>query len=331
MKVLITGGSGVIGSYVLRELKGLGYALSCYSRTRPIEDHADWLEGDIGQIDRLKAACEGHDAVIHLAAVPGPGRTTPEELLHVNVMGTVNTLEAAVAARVPKIVFASSGATTGFSFQARAITPKYLPVDEAHPCAPQDEYGLSKLLGEQICRRYSEAYGLVTICLRINHNWCLDREGAQVAVHAGWARGLTVEELWEKRCLKVIKEPEGDWPTPGPPRPLNLLWAVTDVRDAVQAFRLALENTEITHEVFHINAADTCSTTQTPILIQRHFPQVQLNERLEGYASLVSHAKATQLLGYRPQHTWRDSDFSRWLDDIDPATHWKSEARNSKS
>ncbi len=240
--------------------------------------------------------------------------------MNVNVMGTVNMLEAAVAASVPKIVFASSGATTGFSFQARAITPNYLPIDEAHPCSPQDEYGLSKLLGEQTCRRYSDAYGLATICLRINHNWCLDRAGAQVAVQAGWARGFAVEALWQERYLKVIKDPEGDWPTPGPPRPSNLLWAVTDVRDAVQAFRLALENTSITHEVFHINGDDTCSTTPTPILIERHFPQVPLNERLEGHASLVSHAKATQLLGYHPQHTWRNSDFSRWLDDIEPAT-----------
>ena len=318
MKVLVTGGSGVIGSYLLRELKRLGYALSCYSRTRPIEGHVDWLEGDIGQIDQLKAACEGHDAVIHLAAVPGPGRTTPEELLNVNVMGTVNMLEAAVAASVSKIVFASSGAATGFSFQAEAIIPRYLPIDEAHPCAPQDEYGLSKLLGEQICRRYSDAYGLVTICLRINHNWCVDRDGAQIAVRSGSAGGLAVEKLWRKRYLRVIRDPEGDWPSPGPPRPSNLLWAVTDVRDAVQAFRLALENTRIAHEVFHINSDDTCSVAPTPVLIERHFPQVPLRGSLEGHASLVSHAKATELLGYRPEYTWRNSDFSRWLDDIDP-------------
>ena len=319
MKVLVTGGSGVIGSYLLRELKRLGYSLSCYSRSRPVQDHVDWLEGDVGGIDQLKEACEGHDAIIHLAAVPGPGRTTPEELLNVNVMGTVNALEAAVGAGVTKFVFASSGAATGFSFQAKPIIPDYLPIDEAHPCAPQDEYGLSKLLGEEICRRYSDAYELATICLRINHNWCLDREGAQVAVNSGWAKGLSVEELWEKRYLKVIQDPEGDWPTPGPPRPDKLLWAVTDVRDAVQAFRLALENTQITHEVFHINAADTCSTTETPTLIERHLPKVELKERLEGFSSLVSHAKATKLLGYRPGYSWRKSDFSAWMEDLQSA------------
>ncbi len=262
-----------------------------------------------------KSACRGQDAVIHLAAVPGPGRATPDQLLNVNVMGTVNTLEAAVAAEVPKVVFASSGAATGFSFQAREIIPEYLPIDEAHPCAPQDEYGLSKRLGEQVCRRYSDAHGLATICLRINHNWCLDRDGAQFAVQSGSAKGQTVDELWRKRYRKVVKDPDGDWPSPGPPRPSDLLWAVTDVRDAVQALVLALEETSIEHDVFHINAADTCSTTPTPTLIERHFPQVPINQSLEGHASLISHARASRLLGYQPRHTWRNSDFSRWLDD----------------
>ena len=86
---------------------------------------------------------------------------------------------------------------------------------------------------------------------------------------------MTVEELWYKRYLKVIEDPEGDWPTPGPPRPDKLLWAVTDVRDAVQAFRLALENSEILHEVIHINGSYTCSTAETPTLIERYDPPQQ--------------------------------------------------------
>jgi len=314
MKVLVTGGSGVIGSYLLRELEQQGHAISCFSRTKPIEDHGEWLEGDIGQIDQLKTACNRHEAIIHLAAVPGPGRKPPEELLHLNVMGTVNALEAAVSAGVSRFVFASSGAATGFSFQYNPIVPEYLPIDEAHPCAPQDEYGLSKLLSEQACKRYTEAYGMSTICLRINHNWCVDREGAQVAVQTGWAKGMTIEEFWQKRYLKVIDDPDGGWPSPGPPAPHKLLWAVTDIRDAVQAFLLALESPEIMHDVFHINADDTCSKTQTQLLVEQYYPEVPQKEALADYASLVSHAKATRLLGYQPRYTWRDSEFSRWLD-----------------
>ncbi len=100
---------------------------------------------------------------------------------------------------------------------------------------------------------------------------------------------------------------------PGPPSPRSLLWAVTDVRDAIQSFRLAIENTQILHDVFLINADDTCSTTESKTLVEQYYPQVPLKESLEGYATLVSHAKATQLLGYQPQYTWRDSDFMHWL------------------
>jgi len=235
-------------------------------------------------------------------------------MINVNVVGTVQALEAALAGGVPKFVLASSGAATGFSFQKREITPRYLPIDEEHPCEPQDEYGLSKVLAEIACKRYSDAFGMRTLCLRINHNWYLDRAGAQAAVGAGWARRFqAVEELWSERYLKALRDPEGEWPTPGPPRPRNLLWAVTDARDAGQAFRLAVENEGLQHEVLLINAGDTCSLEQTPQLIARWFPDVPLKRPLQGFDSLISYDKATRLLGYRPRYTWRQSEFSEWM------------------
>ena len=313
MKILVTGGSGTIGTYLLRDLKARGHELSCYSRSQPLEDHARWLRGDIADVDDLRAACAGHEAIVHLAAVPGPGRASPEQLVQVNVVGTVHVLEAALAASIKKVVFASSGAASGFSFQHRPVVPEYLPIDEDHPSAPQDEYGLSKLLAELVCKRYTDAYGIQTPCLRINHNWYVDRDGAEVAVRTGWAKGMSVEELWERRYRKVIEQPEGEWPRPGPPRPSDLLWAVTDVRDAVQAFRLALEHPDTGHQVFAINGADTCSRIESTKLIRQHFPDVELRKRLTGHASLVSHAKATRILGYHPQYSWRHSDFSDWL------------------
>ena len=244
--------------------------------------------------------------------VRGAGRATPEQLLTLNVIGTVHVLEAAVHAGVGKVVLASSGAATGFSFQKRELTPRYLPLDEDHPCEPHDEYGLSKLLAEQTCKRYSDAFGLRTLCLRINHNWYLDWEGAQVAVRSGWAKG-TVEALWTKRYRHCLEADETTvWPVPGPPPPKNLLWAVTDARDAAQAFRLAVENNTLQHEVLQINGADTCSTVETPVLIARHFPGVPLRAPLEGFASLVSHARATRLLGYQPRYSWRHGDFAEW-------------------
>jgi nucleoside-diphosphate-sugar epimerase len=267
----------------------------------------------------LQDAVAGHNAVVHMAAVPGPGRTTPEQLLHTNVMGTINVLESAVRNGVTKVVFASSGAATGFSFQRHELVPSYLPIDEDHPAAPEDEYGLSKLLGEVSCKRYSAAYGLRTICLRVNHAWYVDRPGASSALStsattSSWARGLSVEELWSGRYLKVLSEPDGDWPVPGPPSPKSLLWAVGDARDVAQAFKLAVEDESIVNQVFAINGDETCSFTPSSELVRRHYPKVPLTGPLEGFSTLVSIQTAKRLLGYKPRFGWRGSDFQTWLE-----------------
>lgn len=313
MNILVTGGSGTIGGYVLRELLRMGHAASSYSRTAPKVEGVRFIPGDIMDQGCLTEAGWGHDAIIHLAAVPGPGRATPDQLIGLNVVGTVMLLEAAVQASVGKVIFASSGAATGFAFQQHEIVPQYLPLDEEHPSAPQDEYGLSKLLAEMTCKRYSDAFSIQTICLRIHNNWYLDRAGAETAVRGGWAKGMTVEDLWEQRYVKTIED-RGEWPVPGPPPPKKMLWMVTDARDAAQAFRLAVENEKITHEVFLVSGHDTCSLVDTPTLIAQHFPDVPLKRPLEDYASLWSHEKVTRMLGYRPQYTWRESDFSEWLE-----------------
>ncbi len=326
LKVLVTGGSGTIGGYVLRELLRAGHSVSSFSRTAPRVEGAGFVKADIMEPAQLARACQDQDAVIHLAAIPGPGRATPAQLLNVNVIGTVNVLEAAVQAGVGRFVFASSGAATGFSFQKQEFLPRYLPLDEDHPTEPQDEYGLSKLLGELTCKRYTDAFGIRTICLRINNNWYLERAGAEVAVRSGWAQQFTVEELWRQRYRKTIEDAEGDWPSPGPPAPRKILWAFTDARDAARAFRLAVENDSISHDLFLINGADTCSREPTSLLIDRlrhsfsegaassAIPDIPLKAPLEDHASLWSHAKATRLLGYRPEYTWRQSDFQSWME-----------------
>ena len=315
-KVLVTGGSGIVGSYVRRALAA-ECELTCLSRRRPAEEWQHYVAADLFDAEAVGAACRGQDVVVHLAGVPGPGRAAPADLLHANVVGTAAVLEAAVAAGVPRLVLASSGAASGFSFQQRPLQPRYLPLDEDHPCEPDDEYGLSKLLAELTCARYQRRFGITTICLRINHNWCVDRAGAEVAVRSGWAAraALTVEQLWGDRYGKVVEDPhgEGDWPTPGPPSPPQLLWAVTDIRDAAEAVRLALSADVAGHHVLHINGADTCSTVPTPDLIDRHHPRAEMRAELDGHASLISSARAADVIGYHPTRSWRDSEFATWL------------------
>jgi nucleoside-diphosphate-sugar epimerase len=303
-----------MGGYVLRALLAAGHEITNYSRTPQHSREVRFVAGDILDLDSLKQACLGYDALIHLAAVPGPGRAAPERLLYVNVQGTVHALEAAVAAGIPKFVFASSGAATGFSFQKKRLVPRYVPLDEEHPCEPQDDYGLSKRLGELTCKRYSEAFGLSTLCLRINNNWYLDRAGAEMVVRSSWARGMTVEQIWSGRYRRMVEDRPGEvWPTPGPPSPVNLLWAVTDARDGAQAFVRAVAASNLPHEVFQINADDTCSQCCSVDLLRAHYPETPVRGPLPGFATLVSHDKATRLLGYQPVYSWRESEFAEWL------------------
>lgn len=317
MKVLITGGSGLLGSYILRELLGAGHTVTDYSRGGPKVEGVGFIQGDIMDAEKMAKACQGQDGVIHLAAVSGQGRAAPNRMVEVNVVGTVHVLEGAVAAGVGKVVFASSGATTGFCFQKHEIAPRYLPLDEEHPCEPQDEYGLSKLLAETTCKRYSDRYGLRTISLRIHNSWYLKREEVEVATRSGWAKGMTVEEIWTARYRKTVEDdPSVEWPVPGPPAPYKMLWAFTDARDTAQACRLALENEDLVNEVFLLSANDTCSRMETPELLSRYYPDAPLKKPLEGYASLWSHEKAARMMGYQPKYTWRKSDFGDWLESV---------------
>lgn len=321
MRVFITGGSGIMGGYVLRALLTAGHEVTNYSRTPQHSSDVRFIPGNIMDLEAMKLACSGHEAFVHLAAIPGPGRASPDQLLNVNVQGTVHALEAVIAADIPKFVFASSGAATGFSFQKKRLVPQYAPLDEEHPCAPQDDYGLSKLLSEVACRRYSDAFGTSTLCLRINNNWYLERQGAEVVVQSSWARGMTVEQIWSGRYRRMVQDrPDDVWPTPGPPSPSNLLWAVTDARDGAEAFVRAIEADGLHHEVFNITADDTTSLRPSSELMRTYYPETLLREPLCGFATLVSHEKASRLLGYHPQFSWRTSEFAEWLTANRPGT-----------
>ncbi len=313
MKVLITGGSSRVGGYVLRELLEHGHTISNFGRTPPQVEGVAHHGGDIGDLAALRAAMRGHEAVVHLAGVSHPKRATPEELMNVNVIGTFNVLEAAIREGTGKVVFASTDATLGFAFPATPKTPHYLPVDEEHPCSPEDEYGLSKLMGEMMCRRYTDAYGLATLCVRINSAWALDRAGAEVFARSGPTRSspVAVEGIWALYA-RQLDFPAGPMPVPGAPAPRVRLWGYTDARDTAQAFRLALENQVVRHDVFLTSADDTCSLEESGVLVSRHWPGVPVRSPLPGFASLFSHDRASQVLGYRPEYSWRNSEFADW-------------------
>lgn len=157
----MTGGSGQLGSYVLDELSGGHEVTSVDLIPPPIEEHLPLhLEGDIRDMDAMRKACRGKEAVIHLAAQVSVVKSTEDPLLDmdINVGGTLNMLRAAHADGVDLFIHISTAAVYG--------DPVNLPVNEGHPTNPKSFYGTSKLSAEYYVRAFKESFDLEYLVVR---------------------------------------------------------------------------------------------------------------------------------------------------------------------
>jgi UDP-glucose 4-epimerase len=153
-KVFITGGAGFIGQAVAKVFAKAGYRVKTFDLFSPAETIGEHVTGTIMFPEELFNAMKGSDYVVHLAAMLGVKRTEEERLkcLNVNIVGTMNVLEAAVKAGVKKIVFASSSEVYG--------EPIRTPLSETDIVFPKSVYAVSKLAGEEYIRAYKQTHGL---------------------------------------------------------------------------------------------------------------------------------------------------------------------------
>ncbi len=167
VKALVTGGAGFIGSNVVRLLVERGHRVVAFDNLSTGHrhnlapfPHIEFIEADIRDASAVKSAMKDADVVFHLAASVGNIRSLEDPRLDskVNVLGTLNILEAARACGVRKVVYSSSAAIFG--------ELKYLPIDETHPLEPDSPYGVSKLAGEKHCLCYAHLYEMEVVCLR---------------------------------------------------------------------------------------------------------------------------------------------------------------------
>jgi nucleoside-diphosphate-sugar epimerase len=281
MRVLVTGASGKVGSAVAREFLQHGYEVRALDKSPLPEDlrgKVEMIYAELSERLTLLKAAEGCDSIAHLAAIPSPGRGE-EQLMEVNVVGTQHVLAAAEANGIKNVCLASSACAYGMVFAHHAFDPQYLPLDEKHPDAPQDLYGLSKLINEETAAAYTRRSGMATVCLRITTVMQFDDNSR-----------------WKRRSLQH----GGNWHS-------REFWTYVDVRDCARAFRLGIENVSEGHHVALIAARDSYAAHDTRELVRHHYPQLAHQvEHLAPTDSLYDTRFAENLMGWVAKHSWRD-------------------------
>ncbi len=281
-RVVVTGGSGKLGRAVVEELLDHGYEVVNLDLVRPAVPRCPFIRIDLGNYGQVLEAFtsidtrySGVDAVVHLAAIPGPGLTANAAAFTHNIAATYHVFAAARATGIRNVVWASSETLLGIPLNENP--PPYLPVDEEYPARPETAYALAKHLDEQMVAQFCR--------------WDPSLK----------AIGLRFSNVMAPEDYAAFPEYEAD-----PQKRAWNAWSYVDARDGAQAVRLALQHGSLGMDVFIIANADTVVGRPSADLVAEFFPDVPLRRPLEGTETLLSIDKARRVLGYEPQHTWRD-------------------------
>ena len=275
MKVCVTGSSGRAGRAVVADLSAHGHQVIGTDLVAPPEGAApaEFLRADLtdyGQVFEILQECE---AVVHLANIPAPGLRPPAVTFNQNITMNFNIFHAAARAGLGRVVWASSETTLGLPFDT---PPRYAPVDEYHYPVPTSTYALSKVASETVAEQIAGWSGIPFAALRFSN----------ILGPADYQR---FPSYWDDPAKRKWN-----------------LWGYIDERDAAAACRLALTAYVGSSSSFIIAAADTVMPTPSADLMGAVFPDVELRPGISGNSTLLSIDRARRVLGFQPEHSWRD-------------------------
>ena len=282
MYIIVTGGSGFLGSHVVEELLRRGHDVGIFDLAPPrdyLERQKGWryVAGDLSDLSSLSSAFVDADAVCHLGGVGDVylAASEPFTAAQRNVVGTANVCEAALQRRVGQVVYASTWEVYG--------APCYQPIDELHPRCPDHPYNITKYAGELIAMSYDHLRGLPVLALRLGTAYGLRM------------RPNSVFSLFIKQALNG--EPISIQGTGEQSRQF------THARDIARAFAMAAESS------VHGEALNTASEESVTIralaeLVSRQIPTRTIftpSRSGDIIPSRVTSKKAFDVLGWRAE------------------------------
>ncbi|MED1801451.1 NAD-dependent 4,6-dehydratase LegB [Brevibacillus porteri] len=297
-KVLVTGADGFIGSHLTEELIRRGYDVKAFvyynsfnswgwldNSPKEIMSHCEVFTGDIRDPHGVKAAMQGCDAVLHLAALIAIPYSyhSPDTYVDTNIKGTLNVLQAARELGIEKIVHTSTSEVYG--------TAKFVPITEEHPLQGQSPYSASKIGADQLAYSYYSSFNLPVSIIR-PFNTYGPRQSARAVIPtiiSQIAAGQTKIKLGSVH----------------PTRDFNY------VKDTVNGFISVLESNKSIGEVINIGSNYEISIGETARIIAE-LMDVELDiitddtrlrpEKSEVERLWADNSKAKELLGWTPNY-----------------------------
>lgn len=279
--VLVTGGSGRLGQYVIREL--ISYAYQVVNVDLRPSALVRTIIADATDLESLLRISGEFDAIVHLAAIPSMRHWPPQEVFRINIVTAHNVLEFAYIRQIKNIILASSEAVIGLANSYQQVSPIFLPIDELHPVLAQDAYGLSKALQENLATGFAQRAPGTSI-KNLRFAWVLE------------------EERYESALADIKHTPDIG---------VKKLFAYVDARDVSKACRQAVEYWSEGSETFFIAAADTLVAYPSLRLAETYFALAEVRPgRFNGRQSLIDCRKAQERLGFRPEYSWTNNKTS---------------------
>ncbi|WP_020576454.1 NAD-dependent epimerase/dehydratase family protein [Actinopolymorpha alba] len=281
MRIAVTGANGKLGRAVVVAAVAAGHEVVALDRatTRPArlpsgfptEIPVDVHPVDVTDYDSLRGQLDGCEALVHLAAIPGPFGLADHAVHTNNVVGSYNAMLAAAEAGIGRVASASSINAIG-GIYSRNPRYDYFPVDEQHPTYAEDAYSLSKWESEQqadaMVRRYPD---LVIASLRFHG---ITPEPPVRAVQPDDRLAFEAKHLWG--------------------------WVGLDA--SADACLRALTADFSGHEVFFVVAPTTTSALSSEELHQRFYPDVPVRRPFADHLGFYDCGKAVKLLGWVHDH-----------------------------